>query len=193
MPYVPIVVEQTDRGERSYDIYSRLLRDRIILLGGPTDDHAANTIVAQMLFLAAEDPDRDIHFYINSPGGSVTAGFAIYDTMQIVKPKVHTICVGFAASFAAILLMGGEPGYRFALPNSEIMIHQPHGGAQGQASDLAITAKRFLETRARINRIAAERTGQPLERIERDMDRDTFMTAAEALEYGIVDRIIAPA
>lgn len=193
MSYVPIVVEQTNRGERSYDIYSRLLKDRIILLGGPVDDHAANTIVAQMLFLAAEDPERDIHFYINSPGGSVTAGFAIYDTMQIVKPKVHTICVGFAASFAAILLMGGAPGCRFALPNSEIMIHQPHGGAQGQASDIAITAKRFLETRARINRIAAERTGQPLERIERDMDRDTFMTAEEALAYGIIDSIITPA
>ena len=192
MSYVPIVVEQTNRGERSYDIYSRLLKDRIIMLGSAIDDHVANTIVAQLLFLAAEAPDQDIYFYINSPGGSVTAGFAIYDTMQIVKPKVHTICVGFAASFAAILLMGGEPGYRFALPNSEIMIHQPHGGTQGQASDLAITAKRFLETRERINRIASERTGQPLERIERDMDRDTYMTAEEALEYGIIDNIITP-
>ena len=190
MPYVPIVVEQTNRGERSYDIYSRLLKDRIIMLGTAIDDQIANTIVAQMLFLSAEAPDQDIYFYINSPGGSVTAGFAIYDTMQIIKPKVHTICVGFAASFAALLLMGGEPGHRYALPNSEIMIHQPHGGAQGQASDIAITAKRFLETRARINRIAAERTGQPPERIERDMDRDTYMSAEEAQAYGIIDKVI---
>lgn len=190
MSYVPIVVEQTSRGERSYDIYSRLLKDRIIMLGTAIDDQVANIIVAQLLFLAAESPDQDIYFYLNCPGGSVTAGFAIYDTMQIIKPKVHTICVGFAASFGALLLMGGEPGYRFALPNSEIMIHQPHGGAQGQTSDIAITAKRFMETRERIYRIAAERTGQPIERIEKDMDRDTYMTAEEAKEYGIIDKII---
>ncbi|AGA56717.1 protease subunit of ATP-dependent protease [Thermobacillus composti KWC4] len=190
MPYVPIVVEQTNRGERSYDIYSRLLKDRIIMLGSAIDDQIANTIVAQLLFLSAEAPDQDIYFYINGPGGSVTAGFAIYDTMQIVKPKVHTICVGFAASFAAMLLMGGEPGYRFALPNSEIMIHQPHGGAQRQTSDIAITAKRFMETRSRIYRIASERTGQPIERIERDMDRDTHMSAEEAKAYGIIDKVI---
>ena len=188
--YVPIVVEQSSRGERSYDIYSRLLKDRIVFLGSAIDDAVANSIVAQMLHLAAEDPERDIYFYINSPGGSTTAGFAIYDTMQIVKPRVHTICVGFAASFAAILLLGGEKGYRFALPHSEIMIHQPHGGAQGQASDIAISAKRIVAIREQLNRITAERTGQPLERVERDMDRDTFMTAEEAMAYGIIDKVI---
>lgn len=188
--YMPIVVEQSSRGERSYDIYSRLLKDRIVFLGAAIDDAVANAVIAQLLYLAAEDPDRDIYLYINSPGGVTTAGFAIYDTMQLVKPRVHTICVGFAASFAAILLLGGEPGYRFALPHSEIMIHQPHGGAQGQASDIAITAKRILNTRERLNRIAAERTGRPLERIERDMDRDTFMSPEEAQAYGIIDKVI---
>ncbi|MFF2089626.1 ATP-dependent Clp endopeptidase proteolytic subunit ClpP [Paenibacillus sp. NPDC058174] len=188
--YVPYVVEQTKNGERSYDIYSRLLKDRIIFLGSAIDDQIANSIIAQMLFLAAEDPEKEISLFINSPGGSTTAGFAIYDTMQYVKPPVHTICIGMAASFAAILLLAGEKGNRFALPNSEIMIHQPHGGVQGQASDIAISAKRILDTRARLNRIAAERTGQPLERIDRDMDRDYFMSAQEAVEYGMIDKII---
>lgn len=188
--YVPYVVEQTKLGERSYDIYSRLLKDRIIFVGSAIDDALANSITAQLLFLTAEDPDRDIYMYINSPGGSTTAGFAIYDTMQYVKPQVHTICTGFAASFAAILLLAGTKGHRFALPNSEIMIHQPHGGAQGQASDIAISANRIIKTRERLNQIAAERTGQPLERIEKDMDRDFFMSAQEALEYGIIDKVI---
>ncbi|GGG70895.1 ATP-dependent Clp endopeptidase proteolytic subunit ClpP [Paenibacillus radicis (ex Gao et al. 2016)] len=188
--YVPYVVEQTKNGERSYDIYSRLLKDRIIFLGSAIDDQTANSIIAQMLFLAAEDPEKEISLFINSPGGSTTAGFAIYDTMQFIKPPVHTICIGMAASFAAILLLAGEKGNRFALPNSEIMIHQPHGGVQGQASDIAISAKRILEIRARLNRIAAERTGQPLERIDRDMDRDYFMSAQEAIEYGMIDKII---
>lgn len=188
--YIPYVVEQSNRGERSYDIYSRLLKDRIVFLGSAIDDQVANSIVAQLLFLAAEDPDKEISLYINSPGGSTTAGFAIYDTMQFIKPPVHTICVGFAASFAAILLLAGEQGKRFALPSSEIMIHQPHGGAQGQASDIAISAKRILDTRARLNKIASERTGQPLERIERDMDRDYFLSAEEARDYGIVDEVV---
>lgn len=188
--YIPYVVEQSNRGERSYDIYSRLLKDRIVFLGSAIDDQVANSIVAQLLFLAAEDPDKEISLYINSPGGSTTAGFAIYDTMQYIKPDVHTICVGMAASFAAILLLAGAPGKRFALPSSEIMIHQPHGGAQGQASDIAISAKRILDTRARLNKIAADRTGQPLERIEKDMDRDYFLSAEEAREYGIVDQVV---
>lgn len=188
--YIPYVVEQSNRGERSYDIYSRLLKDRIVFLGSAIDDQVANSIVAQLLFLAAEDPDKEISLYVNSPGGSTTAGFAIYDTMQFIKPPVHTICVGMAASFAAILLLSGEKGKRFALPSSEIMIHQPHGGAQGQASDIAISAKRILDTRARLNKIASERTGQPLERIERDMDRDYFLSAQEALDYGIVDEVV---
>ncbi|OPA75295.1 ATP-dependent Clp endopeptidase, proteolytic subunit ClpP [Paenibacillus selenitireducens] len=188
--YIPYVVEQTSRGERSYDIYSRLLKDRIIFVGSAIDDALANSITAQLLFLTAEDPEKDIFMYINSPGGSTSAGFAIYDTMQFVKPPVHTICTGLAASFAAILLLAGTKGYRFALPNSEIMIHQPHGGAQGQASDIAISAKRILKTRETLNQITAERTGQPLERIEKDMDRDTFMSAQEALEYGIIDKVI---
>ncbi|MGO4371840.1 ATP-dependent Clp endopeptidase proteolytic subunit ClpP [Paenibacillus sp. 2TAB19] len=188
--YVPYVVEQTGRGERSYDIYSRLLKDRIIILGSAIDDGVANSIIAQMLYLAAEDPDKEISLYINSPGGSTTAGFAIFDTMQYLKPPVHTICAGLAASFAAILLLAGAKGKRFALPNSEIMIHQPHGGAQGQASDIAISAKRIVGIRSRLNAIAAERTGQPIERIEKDMDRDTFMSAEEALEYGIIDKVI---
>ncbi|WP_178020475.1 ATP-dependent Clp endopeptidase proteolytic subunit ClpP [uncultured Paenibacillus sp.] len=187
---IPYVIEQTGRGERSYDIYSRLLKDRIVFLGSAIDDQVANSIMAQMLFLAAEDPEKDIYFYINSPGGSTSAGFAIYDTMQYVKPDVQTICSGLAASFAAILLLAGAKGKRFALPNSEIMIHQPHGGAQGQASDIAISAKRILGIRERLNAIAAEATGQPLERIEKDMDRDYFMSAEEAREYGIIDRVI---
>jgi len=188
--YIPYVIEQTSRGERSYDIYSRLLKDRIVFVGAAIDDMLANSIVAQMLFLAAEDPEKPISMYINSPGGSTTAGMAIYDTMQFIKPEVHTICTGFAASFGAILLLSGEKGKRFALPNSEIMIHQPHGGAQGQASDIAISAKRILLIRERLNQITAERTGQPLEKVEKDMDRDNFMSAEEALAYGIVDRVI---
>ncbi|MGP0587864.1 ATP-dependent Clp endopeptidase proteolytic subunit ClpP [Paenibacillus timonensis] len=187
---IPYVIEQTGRGERSYDIYSRLLKDRIVFLGSAIDDQVANSITAQMLFLAAEDPEKDIYFYINSPGGSTSAGFAIYDTMQYVKPDVQTICSGLAASFAAILLLAGAKGKRFALPNSEIMIHQPHGGVQGQASDIAISAKRILGIRERLNSIAAECTGQPLERIEKDMDRDYFMSADEAREYGIIDQVI---
>ncbi|GMK44495.1 ATP-dependent Clp protease proteolytic subunit [Paenibacillus glycanilyticus] len=188
--FIPYVVEQSNRGERSYDIYSRLLKDRIVFLGSAIDDQVANSIVAQLLFLAAEDPDKEISLYINSPGGSTTAGFAIYDTMQYIKPEVHTICVGMAASFAAILLLSGAKGKRFALPSSEVMIHQPHGGAQGQASDIAISAKRILDTRARLNQIAADRTGQPLEKIEKDMDRDYFLSAQEALDYGIIDQVV---
>ncbi|MBD2869933.1 ATP-dependent Clp endopeptidase proteolytic subunit ClpP [Paenibacillus arenilitoris] len=188
--FIPYVVEQSNRGERSYDIYSRLLKDRIVFLGAAIDDNVANSIVAQLLFLAAEDPDKEIMMYINSPGGSTSAGFAIYDTMQFVKPPVHTICTGFAASFAAVLLLAGEKGHRAALPNSEIMIHQPHGGAQGQASDIAISAKRILGIRSKINAIAAERTGQPLDVVEKDMDRDYFMSPQEALEYGIIDKVI---
>lgn len=188
--FIPYVVEQSSRGERSYDIYSRLLKDRIIFLGSAIDDQVANSITAQLLFLTAEDPDKEIFMYINSPGGSTTAGFAIYDTMQYVKAPVHTICVGMAASFAAILLLAGAKGKRSALPNSEVMIHQPHGGVQGQASDIAISAKRILLTRERLNRITAEHTGQSFERIEKDMDRDYFMSAQEALEYGIVDQVI---
>lgn len=187
---IPYVIDQTSRGERSYDIYSRLLKDRIIFLGSEINDTVANSIVAQMLFLAAEDPEKDIHFYINSPGGSTSAGFAIYDTMQYVKPDVQTICSGMAASFAAILLLAGTKGKRFALPNSEVMIHQPHGGVQGQASDIAISARRIISIRSRLNEIAAERTGQPLERIEKDMDRDFFMTAEEAKQYGVIDDVI---
>nr|WP_156280974.1 ATP-dependent Clp endopeptidase proteolytic subunit ClpP [Paenibacillus sp. NEAU-GSW1] len=188
--YMPYVVEQTKNGERSYDIYSRLLKDRIVFLGSAIDDQTANSIMAQLLFLAAEDPDKDISLFINSPGGSTTAGFAIYDTMQYIKPQVHTICVGMAASFAAILLLSGAKGHRYALPNSEVMIHQPHGGAQGQASDIAISAKRIVDTRTRLNQIVSERTGQPLEKVEKDMDRDTFLTAEDALAYGMIDKII---
>ena len=189
--YIPYVLEQTSRGERSYDIYSRMLKDRIIFLGSAIDDQVANSIVAQLLFLTAEDPDKEISMYINCPGGSTTAGFAIFDTMQFVKPSVHTICVGFAASFGAILLLAGTKGKRFSLPNSEIMIHQPHGGAQGQASDIAISAKRILQVRAKSIEITAKRTGQPLEKVEKDMDRDFFMSAQEALEYGIIDEVIS--
>lgn len=190
MNHIPYVVEQSNRGERSYDIYSRLLKDRIIFVGSEIEDQSANSIVAQLLFLAAEDPDKEISMYLNCPGGSVTAGFAIYDTMQFIKPPVHTICTGMAASFGSFLLLSGEKGKRFALPNSEIMIHQPHGGTQGQASDIAIRAKRILQMRDKMNLIMAERTGQPLEKIERDTDRDYFMTAEEALGYGIIDQVI---
>ncbi|GAB1159172.1 MULTISPECIES: ATP-dependent Clp endopeptidase proteolytic subunit ClpP [Paenibacillus] len=191
MSYIPMVVEQSNRGERAYDIYSRLLKDRIIFLGSDVNDVVANAIMAQMLFLAAEDPEKDIHLYINSPGGSITAGMAIYDTMQFIKPDVSTICVGMAASMGAFLLNAGAKGKRFALPNSEIMIHQPLGGAQGQASDIEIRARRILKMRDTLNRIIAERTGQPLERIEKDTDRDYFMSAAEAADYGIIDKVIA--
>ncbi|WHX49209.1 ATP-dependent Clp endopeptidase proteolytic subunit ClpP [Paenibacillus woosongensis] len=191
--FIPYVIEQTSRGERSYDIYSRLLKDRIVFLGSAIDDQVANSITAQMLLLAAEDPEKDIHFYINSPGGSTSAGFAIYDTMQYIKPDVQTICAGMAASFAAILLLSGTKGKRFALPNSEVMIHQPHGGVQGQASDIEISAKRILRTRERLNAIAAEHTGQSLERIAKDMDRDYFMSAQEAIEYGVIDQVISKA
>ncbi|MCM3135872.1 ATP-dependent Clp endopeptidase proteolytic subunit ClpP [Paenibacillus polysaccharolyticus] len=185
-----MVVEQSNRGERAYDIYSRLLKDRIIFLGSDVNDVVANAIMAQMLFLAAEDPEKDIHLYINSPGGSITAGMAIYDTMQFIKPDVSTICVGMAASMGAFLLNAGAKGKRFALPNSEIMIHQPLGGAQGQASDIEIRARRILKMRDTLNRIISERTGQPLERIEKDTDRDYFMSAAEAADYGIIDKVI---
>ncbi|MET3210009.1 UNVERIFIED_CONTAM: ATP-dependent Clp protease protease subunit [Paenibacillus sp. PvR008] len=188
--YVPYVVEQTAQGERSYDIYSRLLKDRIVFVGAAVDDHLANSIIAQLLLLAAEDPEKGIHMYINSPGGSTSVGFAIYDTMQYIKPDVHTICTGFAASFGAILLLAGAKGKRSALPNSEIMIHQPHGGAQGQASDIAISAKRILWTREKATRITAERTGQSFEKVEKDMDRDFYMSAQEALEYGIIDQVV---
>ncbi|MDY8023413.1 ATP-dependent Clp endopeptidase proteolytic subunit ClpP [Paenibacillus polymyxa] len=188
--HVPYVVEQTAQGERSYDIYSRLLKDRIVFVGAAIDDHLANSIIAQLLFLAAEDPEKEIYMYINSPGGSTSAGFAIYDTMQYIKPDVHTICTGFAASFGAILLLAGTKGKRSALPNSEIMIHQPHGGAQGQASDIAISAKRILWTREKATRITAERTGQSFEKVEKDMDRDFYMSAQEALEYGVIDQVI---
>ncbi|SEQ22971.1 ATP-dependent Clp protease proteolytic subunit ClpP [Piscibacillus halophilus] len=190
MNLIPTVIEQTNRGERAYDIYSRLLKDRIIMLGGPVDDNIANSIVAQMLFLAAEDPDKDISLYINSPGGSITAGMAIYDTMQFIKPHVSTICVGMAASMGAFLLAAGEPGKRYGLPNSEVMIHQPLGGTQGQASDIQIHAKRIVEMREKINQILSERTGQPYEVIERDTDRDNFMSAEKAKEYGLIDEVM---
>ncbi|HHV77966.1 MAG TPA: ATP-dependent Clp endopeptidase proteolytic subunit ClpP [Syntrophothermus lipocalidus] len=186
---VPIVVEQTSRGERAYDIYSRLLKDRIVFLGSPIDDQVANLIIAQFLFLEAEDPDKDIHFYINSPGGSISAGMAIFDTMQYLRPDVSTICVGMAASMGAFLLAAGAKGKRFALPNSEIMIHQPIGGTQGQATDIEIHARRIVNLKKRLNQILAERTGQKLEVIERDVERDFFMTAEEAKAYGIIDDI----
>lgn len=188
---IPIVVEQTNRGERSYDIYSRLLKDRIIFLGSAVDDYVANLIIAQLLFLEAEDPDKDINIYINSPGGSITAGMAIYDTMQYIKPDVSTICVGMAASMGAFLLAAGEKGKRFALPNSEIMIHQPLGGAQGQATDIQIHAKRIIEIKEKLNEILAERTGQDLAKITADTERDYFMSAEVAKEYGLVDEVIS--
>ncbi|MGN7360852.1 ATP-dependent Clp endopeptidase proteolytic subunit ClpP [Paenibacillus sp. SAF-054] len=190
MSYVPMVVEQSNRGERAYDIYSRLLKDRIIFLGSDVNDVVANSIIAQLLFLAAEDPEKDIHLYINSPGGSITAGMAIYDTMQYIKPDVSTICVGLAASMGAFLLNAGAKGKRYGLPNSEIMIHQPLGGAQGQATDIEIRARRILKMRDTLNRILAERTGQPLERIEKDTDRDYFMSAKDAAEYGLIDKVL---
>ncbi|WP_322907210.1 ATP-dependent Clp endopeptidase proteolytic subunit ClpP [Paenibacillus campi] len=190
MSYIPMVVEQSSRGERAYDIYSRLLKDRIIFLGSEVNDVVANAIIAQMLFLEAEDPEKDIHLYINSPGGSITAGMAIYDTMQFIKADVSTICVGMAASMGAFLLNAGAKGKRFALPNSEVMIHQPLGGAQGQATDIEIRARRILKMRDKLNKILADRTGQPLDRIERDTDRDYFMTAAEAADYGLIDKVI---
>ncbi len=187
---VPMVVEQTNRGERSYDIYSRLLKDRIIFLGSAIDDTVANLVIAQLLFLEAEDPDKDISLYINSPGGSISAGMAIFDTMQHIRADVSTICVGLAASMGAFLLAAGQKGKRFALPNAEVMIHQPSGGTQGQAADIEIHARRIAAMKESLNRILAERTGQPLERIQKDTDRDYFMTALEAKEYGIIDEIM---
>ena len=188
--YIPYVIEQTGRGERSYDIYSRLLKDRIIFLGSEIVDDVANSIVAQLLFLESEDPEKDINLYINSPGGSVSAGLAIYDTMQYIKSPVSTICVGLAASMGAVLLAGGAKDKRFALPNSEIMIHQPLGGARGQASDIEIHAKNILRTRELLNKILASHTGQDFETIAKDTDRDNYMTAEEALKYGLIDKII---
>jgi len=187
---VPYVVEQTPRGERSYDIYSRLLKDRIVVVGGEINDNMAQSIVAQLLFLAAEDSEKDIHMYINCPGGLVTAGFAIYDTMQHIKPDVSTICMGFAGSFGALLLTAGAKGKRYALPNSEVMIHQPLGGAKGQASDIKIHADWILKTREKVNRILAHHTGQSLERIAQDTERDRFMTAEEARDYGLIDNVL---
>jgi ATP-dependent Clp protease protease subunit len=188
---VPMVVEQTNRGERSYDIYSRLLKDRIIFLGSAIDDDVANLIIAQLLFLAAEDPEKDISLYINSPGGSVTAGMGIFDTMQFIKPDVSTICVGMAASMGSLLLTAGAPGKRFALPNSEIMIHQPLGGVRGQASDIKIHADWIIKTKQKLNQIYVDRTGQSYEKVERDTDRDNFMSAEDALQYGLVDKVIS--
>jgi ATP-dependent Clp protease, protease subunit len=188
---VPIVIEQSGRGERAYDIYSRLLRERIIFLVGPVNDQSANLVVAQMLFLESENPDKDIYLYINSPGGSVSAGLSIYDTMQFIKPDVSTMCLGLAASMGSFLLMAGAKGKRIALPNSKIMIHQPSGGAQGQATDIEIHAREILKTREQLNRIYAERTGQTLERIQSDMERDFFMTPQESQEYGLIDQVIA--
>jgi ATP-dependent Clp protease, protease subunit len=188
---IPMVIEQSGRGERSYDIYSRLLRERIIFLVGPVNDQTASLIVAQLLFLESENPDKDIHFYINSPGGSVSAGMAIYDTMNFIKPDVSTLCTGMAASMGAFLLAAGTKGKRIALPNSKVMIHQVLGGAQGQATDIEIHAKDILKTKAVMNRILAEKTGQPLERIERDTERDYFLDADEAKAYGLVDNVIA--
>ena len=187
---VPIVIEQSGRGERAYDIYSRLLRDRVIFLVGPVNDHSANLVVAQLLFLESENPDKDISLYINSPGGSVSAGLSIFDTMQFIKPDVSTLCMGMAASMGSFLLMAGAKGKRNALPNSRIMIHQPSGGAQGQASDIEIQAREILKTREQLNRIYADRTGQPLERIAADMERDRWMSPPEALDYGLIDKVI---
>jgi ATP-dependent Clp protease protease subunit len=187
---VPMVVEQSSRGERAYDIYSRLLKERVIFLVGPIDDYMANVVVAQLLFLESENPDKDIHLYINSPGGSVTAGLAIYDTMQFLKPAVSTMCIGQAASMGAFLLAAGEPGKRFMLPNARVMIHQPSGGARGQATDIEIQAREILYLRERLNAALAAHTGQPLEKIARDVERDFFMSANEAREYGIIDRVL---
>ena len=190
MAYVPIVVEQTSHGERSYDIYSRLLKDRIIFLDGQIEDHMANVIIAQLLFLEAEDPDKDIHLYINSPGGVVTAGMAIYDTMQYIRPDVSTICIGSCASMAAVLLTSGAKGKRFALPHSNVMIHQPLGGVQGQATEIEIHAHEMLRLRDELNGILAKHTGQPLDVIKKDTERDNFMTAENALKYGLIDKIL---
>lgn len=190
MSLVPYVIEQTNHGERSYDIYSRLLKDRIIFLGEEVNDVTASLVVAQLLFLAAEDPDKDINLYINSPGGSVTAGMAIYDTMQYIKPDVSTICIGMAASMGAFLLAGGQKGKRFALPNSEMMIHQPSGGARGQATEIQIVAENILKTKKKLNEILAQNTGKPYEQIVRDTERDNYMSAEEALEYGLIDAVI---
>lgn len=192
MNLVPIVVEQTNRGERSYDIYSRLLKDRIIFLGSAIDDDVANLVIAQLLFLAADDAEKDIHLYINSPGGSVTAGMGIYDTMQYIKPDVSTICVGMAASMGSVLLTAGAKGKRFALPNSEVMIHQPLGGVRGQATDIKIHADWIIKTKQKLNQIYVTHTGQPYEKIERDTDRDFFMSAEESLQYGLIDKVITP-
>lgn len=190
MNLIPTVIEQTSRGERAYDIYSRLLKDRIIMLGSAIDDNVSNSIVAQLLFLEAENPEKDITLYINSPGGSITSGMAIYDTMQYIKPNVSTVCIGMAASMGAFLLAAGEKGKRYALPNSEVMIHQPLGGAQGQATEIEIAARRILHLKDKLNQILAERTGQPLEVLQRDTERDNFMTSERALEYGLIDKVI---
>ena len=187
---IPMVIEQSGRGERAYDIYSRLLKERVVFLVGPVDEGTANLVVAQMLFLESENPDKDINFYINSPGGSIAAGFAIYDTMQFIKPDVSTMCVGMAASMGAFLLAAGAKGKRLALPNSTVLIHQPLGGFQGQASDVAIHAKYILSLRERLNRLLAQHCGKPVEQIERDTDRDNFLTAKEALEYGLIDKVL---
>ena len=189
---IPMVIEQTNRGERSFDIYSRLLKDRIVFLGGEVDDDTANLVVAQLLFLEMDNPDADISLYINSPGGSVTAGMAIYDTMNYIKPNVRTVCVGLAASMGAFLLMAGEKGKRLALPNSEVMIHQPLGGASGQATDVQIRAEWLVKTKQKMNRLIADMTGKPLEKIQKDVERDYFMSAEEALDYGIIDEIYKP-
>lgn len=190
MNMIPFVIEHSNKGERSYDIYSRLLKDRIIMIGDEITDQLANSVVAQLLFLAADDPEKDISIYINSPGGSTTAGFAILDTMNYIKPDVRTICIGMAASFGALLLMAGKKGKRLALPNSEIMIHQPLGGARGQATEIEISARRILKLREDINQLISDLTGQPVEKVAKDTDRDNFMTAAEAKSYGIVDEVI---
>ncbi len=187
---VPMVIEQSGRGERSYDIYSRLLKERVIFLVGEVNDQVANLVVAQLLFLESENPDKDISFYINSPGGSVTAGLAIYDTMQFVKPEISTLCMGMAASMGSFLLMAGAKGKRFALPNSKVMIHQPSGGTSGQATDIEIHAREIIKTRQQLNRIYSERTGQPIEKIELDMERDRYLSADEAQAYGLVDKVI---
>ncbi|CAD2079016.1 ATP-dependent Clp protease proteolytic subunit [Jeotgalicoccus coquinae] len=192
MNLIPTVIEQTNRGERAYDIYSRLLKDRIIMIGSAIDDNVANSVVSQLLFLQAQDSEKDIYLYINSPGGSVTAGMAIYDTIQHIKPDVQTISLGLAASMGSFLLTAGAKGKRYALPNAEIMIHQPLGGAQGQATEIEIAAKHILKTREKLNQILAERTGQPLEKIEKDTDRDNFMTAEQAKEYGLIDHVMEP-
>ncbi len=192
MNLIPTVIETTNRGERAYDIYSRLLKDRIIMLGSQIDDNVANSIVSQLLFLQAQDSEKDIYLYINSPGGSVTAGFAIYDTIQHIKPDVQTICIGMAASMGSFLLAAGAKGKRFALPNAEVMIHQPLGGAQGQATEIEIAANHIIKTREKLNRILSERTGQSIEKIQKDTDRDNFLTAEEAKEYGLIDEVMVP-